>query len=118
MKKSDMFSLIMLASLVTQIADQIAACDFRVTMSRYVTRPGSPWIITVGETGWQRHLVVEEVNPLGTDANLAVLTRGQSSNFGYKINDKSIERYVTLKQLTVNKHQSVLAVLCPPARAT
>lgn len=107
------------AETVTAIASAIANCDFRVTIQRYITGQGRPWIITVGETWWQRHIVVEVAEEDGSDATLAILSPEQSENFGYEIGAGSgnIDRHVTLKELIAKGFTSVKAVLRPEREA-
>ena len=60
-----------------KVVEQIANCAFRTAISRYTTGNG-PWIITVGENGWQRHLVVDAIVNHGQDAYLALLAASEN----------------------------------------
>lgn len=100
-----------IADLVAKIGTAIATCDFRVTVSRYINGKGRPWVITVGESSWQRHLVVEEVNEDGSDAELAILTKDQSTRSGYDIDCRSVEHRVSLKDLVAASYMSVKDIL-------
>lgn len=85
MQNLDMFTII------ASIAERIAQQDFRVTISRYMTSGNSPWIITVGEGDWSRHLVVESVMTDGSDAFLTVLSLRQSGKFGPDIDVNDLQ---------------------------
>ena len=99
------------AETVTTVAYAIACCDFRVTIQRYVTSQGRPWIITVGEVSWQRHIVVESVAADGSDAVLAILMPEQSENFGYDISTRNIDRRTSLKELIASAYTGVKSAL-------
>lgn len=103
--------------IVIAIAETIARCDFRVTVSCYVTRPGSPWVITVGESRWQRHVVVKSVT-VGLehgDVVLAILEQTESNKFGYDVRTDRVEREITLLDLTADNYLSVKQALYPAA---
>ena len=87
--------------LVQAIARMIAWRDFRVTVSSYVTRSDAPWIITVGEQDWQRHLVVEGVGFEGDTlhATFAILAKEESERTGYDIGVRNVAKRMTLAQL-------------------
>ncbi len=104
-------------SLIIAIAQSIANCDFRTTVQMYVTGRTGPWIITVGEMKWQRHMVVEQVNDDGSDATLAVLGPDQSTKFGCDISLRDVTVRVQLKDLIRNKYTSVKNYLQPQAVA-
>jgi hypothetical protein len=105
------------AETVTTVAYAIACCDFRVTIQRYVTSQGRPWIITVGEVSWQRHIVVESVAADGSDAVLAILTPEQSQHFGYDISTRNIDRRTSLKELIAAAYTGVKSALYPERQA-
>ncbi|MBP9856103.1 MAG: hypothetical protein KBC48_02245 [Candidatus Pacebacteria bacterium] len=106
-------------SLVAMIAETIGHCDFRVTVQRYMLGNDYPWIITVGEGTWQRHLVVESIAPDGKNATFAVLSHTQSDKFGYDINTLDVVNRLTLRELigTENKYSNVKKALLPPKAA-
>lgn len=97
-------------NLVVEVARAIGSCDFRTTVSRYVLG-NNPWVITVGELTWQRHLVVEQINEDGTDATLKILTPVQSDKFGYDINTEDAERTVNLRELIADRYAGVVLTL-------
>ena len=103
-------------SLVAKIAEQIAHCDFRVTLQRYMLGD-YPWIITVGENHWQRHLVLRSVSPDGKDAILTILSPEQSDKFGYDIDVKDFVAQITLGELTKDQYTSVKKALTPSKAA-
>lgn len=96
--------------LVANVASRIASCDFGVTVSRYLSRVDSPWIITVAEHTWCRHIVIEAIAEDGTDAFLGILPAAQSKNFGYDIN-LAVERHITLKELVLTSYSGVVKEL-------
>lgn len=98
---------------VIAVATIIGRCDFRVTVSRYIPREKSPWVITVGESVWQRHLVVDQIDEDGTDATLRILAPAQSEKFGYNIDIQDVERRITLRELIANTYTSVKEALKP-----
>jgi hypothetical protein len=100
---------------VLAIAQAIAHCDFRVMVSRYVTSDGSPWIITVGESLWRRHLVVESapVDQSGSHATLAVLSQDESGKFGYDIRANNIVERIELSELIAESYVGVKKALYP-----
>jgi hypothetical protein len=105
------------AEMAERIASSIANCDFRVTLSRYMCSKGYPWIVTVGEHDWQRHIVIESVTPDASDANLVILSPEESRHFGYDINWRAAERRMTLKELVSDgSYGSVIAALRPELR--
>ncbi len=100
------------ANKVVEIAQKIGSCDFRVTISNYVIGGNRPWVITVGETTWQRHLVVAQIDETG-NAVLLVLSPEQSSNFGYDIDTTDVERSTTLEELIAGEYSGVKEALYP-----
>ena len=105
--------------IIISITQAIGRCDFRTTVSLYTT--GSdlsrfPWIITVSESNWQRHIIVESamVGTIGCEANLAVLATSESEKFGYDIRTDRIETRLTLSELITDRYIGVKKVLCPP----
>ena len=101
--------------VVEAVARKIARCDFRVTVQRYTTSSGAPWVITVCESRWSRHLVVESIAPDGSDANLAILVPEQSDHFGLDLDWNAVERRVTLQELIARSYLSVKSMLRPQA---
>jgi hypothetical protein len=97
------------AAAVSEVAETIGNCDFRTTMSRYTTGYDSPWVITVGESSWHRHLVVLETFDGG--AKLGLLTKEQSERRITDIDTSAIERTLTLKELTANSYTGVKKLL-------
>ena len=102
------------AATVTAIAN----CEFRVTIQRYITGNNRPWVITVGETFWQRHIVIETAEEDGSDATLAILMPEQSENFGYELGtgDQNIDQHILLKDLIAKGFTSVKAALYPKSQ--
>jgi len=85
------------ANAVVKVARAIAGCDFRVTVSRYVSGDG-PWMITVGESNWTRGLVVKDVSGDGDDAELGLLSSDE---------DPKIERTIMLSDLVSSRYIGV-----------
>jgi|GEM_PF-5421428 len=96
----------------------IGRCDFRTTVSRYTTSTNSPWVITVGETAWHRHLIVENVSDsIGNfDATLAILPVSESGKFGYDIRHDKIDKRIQLSDLIARKYIGVKRTLFPSKR--
>lgn len=113
-------SLPVSSDVVIAIAQAIGHCDFRTTVSLYTNRSNSPWVITVGESDWQRHLTVlsTTVGIYGSDAELAILESSQSDNSGYDIRTYCVERVIRLSELIAGNYISVKKALYPPALAT
>jgi hypothetical protein len=105
------------ANQVVAIAERIGHCDFRVTVSRYCTGNGRPWVITVGENAWQRHLVVEEIYDGGADARLGILPLTQTEKSGYDLHTNEIERNVMLLDLVAGSYSGVKEWLLPKGSA-
>lgn len=103
------------AEIIVVIAQVIGRCDFRTTVSLYTTATNSPWIITVGESSWQRHLIVErvEITPEGVNADLGILPSTESSKFGYDIRTNHVDRRIKLSELIANRYIGVKKVLFP-----
>lgn len=105
---------------VIAIAKTIGECDFRTLVSKYTTSDSdhSPWVITVGESTWQRHLVVENLGERGgiMDATLALLTTSESERFGYQIRTNNVQRRISLKELVSGRYLGVKRVLYPSNR--
>ena len=99
------------AETVASIAIRIARCDFRVTMSRYITSLNSPWVITVGESEWRRRLVVEKSNEDGTEATLGILSDEGFEGGNAYTNSNEVVRQVSLKDLVANNYMSVKKAL-------
>jgi hypothetical protein len=97
------------AADVNEVAETIAKCDFRTAMSRYTTGNDSPWVITVGESGWHRHLVVLET--FDGDAKLGLLTKEQSERRITDIDTSAIERTMTLGELTAFSYSGIRKLL-------
>jgi len=101
--------------IIIAIAQMIGQCDFRTTVSLYTTSPNYPWIITVGESGWCRHLIVESVL-IGNDglaANLAVLSQSESDKFGDNVRTTEVAERIELKDLIADSYIGVKKVLYP-----
>lgn len=105
-----------LAETVTFVARAIADCDFDVTIQQFMWN-NYPWIVTVGERTWQRHIVVEAVTDDGSDATLAILSVEESQHFGRGINLSKVDCRISLKELLSDKYVSVKSALRPPAEA-
>ena len=103
--------------VIISIAEVIARCDFRTTVFRCITNSDSPWIITVGESSWQRHLIVEEtsIGISGSDATMAILSVDESNKFGYDINVNNIEKRICLSELVAEGYVGVWKSLRPGA---
>lgn len=99
------------AEVVEKVAKKISSCDFAVSMSRYVTGDSWPWVITVGEFSWHRHLVVLEIMGEGDDAKLALLTVDQSDNVLNSLDVSKVERTFTLRELIANSYTGVTRML-------
>jgi hypothetical protein len=103
---------------IITIAQIIGRCDFRTTVSRYTTSTNSPWVITVGELSWQRHLLVESVSVgeglFRANATLAILAQSESDKFGYHIDTRKIEKRIELSELVAGHYISVKKALFPP----
>ncbi len=97
--------------LAAIVAGQIAQQDFRVTLSEYISRKGSPWVITVGESYWQRHLVIETVIHGGNDATLAILANEQSVLRTLDIDTTKVDRRVSLKELLAGRYSGIRQAL-------
>ncbi len=97
------------AADVFAVAETIGNCDFRTAMSRYTTGVDAPWVITVGESHWHRHLVVLEITDDG--AVLGLLNSEQSERRITDINTRAIERTLTLKELVSNSYTGVKKLL-------
>ena len=80
-------------NVVSIIAARIANCDFRVTITQHVAHSDAHkmWIITVGETTWQRHLVVTEFVKGDTRPRLDVLKQIQSGQMIIDVNPHDID---------------------------
>lgn len=104
---------------VVLVAKKIAKCGFRATIQIYITgtsRPmDRPWIITVGESEWQRHIVVERVID-DDEAMLAVLGPDQSAKFGYDININDVVMRIKLTDLVRDNYVGVKNFLQPQAQ--
>jgi hypothetical protein len=80
-----------------EIAQKIRDFDFRTSVSRDSSCPNTgPWVITIGEITWHRHLVVREVTDNGKDARLDILAPRQSEQ---SIDIKDVDRTITLQAL-------------------
>lgn len=88
-----------MTGVVMQLAENLADCDFRVSISRYISGGGGKWIITVGEQGWRQHLVVESIAPDGRDAAVSLLSPEQSGKSGYDIDVADVQATSTVNQL-------------------
>lgn len=88
------------AENVEVIAKMIARCDFRVTISRYVTGDACPWVITVGESNWKRNIVVEQTNVDGTEAMVGILEGDETHKVANRLmlSELVSERYVGVKK--------------------
>ena len=100
------------AETVAKIAEAIARCDFRVSISRYITSKNCPWVITVGESNWRRNLVVESPPPDGTEAVLAILPAEQNDAVIPHIYTGKVERRVQFMALVHGGYVDVKKVLC------
>lgn len=107
---------------IITIAQIIGRCDFRTTVSRYTTSTNTPWVITVGESSWQRHLLVESASvgegPFRANATLAILAQSESGKFGYDIDTRKIEKRIELSELVADHYISVKKALFPPKTGT
>jgi hypothetical protein len=91
------------------VAQNIADCDFRVTAMQYQTSDDSPWILSVGETSWRRHLIIESVG--NAEAVLSLLPETQTFDDAYGVSSRSAEFTVTLSELIRDKYVGVKRVL-------
>lgn len=96
--------------IALKVAKAIAVCDYRVSLSKYVSRD-DPWLITVGESVWQRRLLIQEIK--GGQITLAVLAKSESREPDYDVSFDKVERIITLANLTKEGYISVKAVLNP-----
>mgnify|MGYP001575766606 CR=1 FL=1 len=102
------------APAVATVARAIGQCDFHTTMSHYSTGDSQgPWVITVGESRWHRHLVVLNVSDDGTCADLGLLDAEQSHRRITDINISAIERTLTLQELVADSYLGVKKLLAP-----
>ncbi len=95
------------ADRVIDIAHLIGSCDFRVTIQLYVTQARA-WVITVGESDWQRHIV-----PNTTAKTLGILSVEQSKKFGFEIDTNDVIEEVTLDNLIAGGYSDVRKKLKP-----
>lgn len=100
-------------NLVVTVAEIIANLDFRTAVLRHANRQDSPWLISVGESSWQRRLVVEQVNESATEATFAILTPTQSYKSVWDIDTRDVERRITLSELLTKDFVGVKQVLKP-----
>jgi hypothetical protein len=105
------------ANMVELIAKAIARCDFRTTISKYVSSDDWSWVITVGESNWQRHLAVVEISPDSCDAVLNILKPEQSTKFGYDLNTNDVESSIKLSDLIAGSYVGVKNLLKPKSMA-
>jgi hypothetical protein len=93
-----------------RVVQGIAHCDFRTAISRYATGDG-PWIITVGETGWQRHLVVDAIVNHGQDAYLALLKSTENDKSPAHIDHTQVEKTFMLSNLVADRYTGIKQML-------
>lgn len=102
---------------VAEAAVTISRLDFQVTISRYVNaQKNSYWVITVGESRWQRHLVVKEIGKDNSAIKLGVLKERQRPEIGYQIDINDLNGTVTLEELTMDGYEGVRLWLKPAAQ--
>jgi hypothetical protein len=79
--------------VISELAKQIANRDFRVTVTQHVADNVSDkhWIITVGETTWQRHLVVSDFEERDNNPLIDVLKPVQSGRMITDVNPHDID---------------------------
>lgn len=101
---------------VALIARAIGNCDFRVKASKDGKSPDSPWIITVGESTWQRHILVKEL--LGdADATLTLLGTTQSIVTPADADVTDIANDIQLSELIAGRYIGVKSALKPALQA-
>jgi hypothetical protein len=76
---------------VDQLASLLGQRGFRTTISIYVGHPANamPWILTIGERGWQRHIAIETISDDGRDGRIHLLRADESE---VRINDVDVTR--------------------------
>jgi hypothetical protein len=75
-------------------------------------------VITVGESSWQRHLVVEDVTSDGGNAVLNLLSHDQSFRPVIDLQLKHVELRLTLAGLVSGGFLGVKSILMPRAEAS
>lgn len=91
------------------VANAIAQCDFRVTAQQYQTGKGYPWVLTVGENHWRRHLVIKSVEDHG--AELELLPATQTLEMLANVELLPTERQISLRELISGNYTGVKTVL-------
>lgn len=102
--------------LASRVAKIIGQCDFRVALSRYMGRDNSPWIITVGESNWRRHLVLNEGCASKSREEIAlleILSQEESEKFMLDIRSDNIVGHIMLFDLVSNGYLGVKKALYP-----
>lgn len=99
-----------IADVAIRAAEAIGHCDFRTAVSCYTTGKGNPWVITVGESSWQRHLVV--IRTRGEDVELGILPKSQSVLSAIDMMDtRHFEGIVMLSDLTALSYGGIRELL-------
>jgi len=101
---------------VAEIARQIGHCDFMTSCKKTNAEGSSPWVITVSESNWRRHLLVKEI-VAGEDTVLTILAEKQSTNSGVDVDITDVDRDVKLSELITDTYASVKSALKPTAVA-
>lgn len=100
------------ASDVELAANQIARRDFRVQIGKYITRDAAPWVITIGELTWKRHVVALGKAAHGGDVELGVLSYEQSAKTDlYEVDVSDIDRRIMVSELVAEGYVGVKRVL-------
>ena len=102
---------------VLAIAKAIGQHDFRASVGRYAHGDNPPWIITIGENDWQRHLVVIGNEGGGKHATLALLAASESKKSVLHLDPTRVERTITLHELTAESYAGIRRILYPQMRA-
>ncbi len=93
------------AHRAAKVAAMIANCDFRTAISKYTTGDKGQWVITVGESSWQRHMIVKETKR--HSATLAILSADQSSRSVIDLDTSKVEQEISLKDLIASGYTGV-----------
>ncbi len=102
---------------VLAIAKTIGQNDFRVAVGRYAHGDNPPWIVTVGENDWQRHLVVLGNEGGGKHASLGILAASESGKSPLHLDPTMVERTISLNRLTAEGYSGIRRMLHPQLRA-
>lgn len=98
------------------IAKTIGQNDFRAAVSRYAHGDNPPWIVTIGENDWQRHLVVLDNEGGGKHASLGILAASESGKSSLHLDPTRVERTITLNRLTAESYTGIRRILHPQMR--